>query len=253
MSFEQITVTNKGAEILSKMMNGCKLLFTGVEVGAGTVPEEQLEEQTEIAEPISVPALIAEQKELESENGTQIHIQIRNDGLKETTRMKQIGLYAKTDHSEEVLFGITQDEIGEEITSHEKLKEYCAEFIAAVAIDKTNNIQVEISPMVYITIKMFNPWKEKVESQITTEQDTITLNNTLEYPFNDSIQTVSLKKERSNTLYSVFAEVIESDGNVGQIQVTDCLENGYKVAFTGSAKTVQIKCKVMGGYENESN
>ena len=81
------------------------------------------------------------------------------------------------------------------------------------------------------------------------ETMTVTLTNTQEYPFNNSMKTVSLPQERNHVDYTVTAEVVEySGGFPGGIIISAKLLNGFKVAFTGSAKSVTVKLYVKGGF-----
>lgn len=79
------------------------------------------------------------------------------------------------------------------------------------------------------------------------ETSTITLTNTLGFPFNDSQQTISLSKTKENGDYIVLAEITAANGNAGEIEITDKLVNGFKMAFTGSASSVTVKYIVLGG------
>ena len=47
--------------------------------------------------------------------------------------------------------------------------------------------------------------------------------------------------------YIVITEVVNANGNVGEITVSDKLINGFKLAFTGSATAVTVKYTVIGG------
>jgi hypothetical protein len=78
---------------------------------------------------------------------------------------------------------------------------------------------------------------------------TISLTNTKLYPFNDSVQTVALEAARENRDYIVQTEVISSAGEVGDIVISGKAVNGFKIAFTGSAKQAVIKYYVTGGFE----
>lgn len=81
------------------------------------------------------------------------------------------------------------------------------------------------------------------------ESQIITLTNTVEYPFNDSQKTVSITNTRFTTDYEVDTEIMSpaNGEQVGRIVVTDKLTNGFKIAYTGSAPEVQIKCAIKGG------
>jgi len=78
----------------------------------------------------------------------------------------------------------------------------------------------------------------------------VNLTNTLEYPFNNALATVSLSAAavRRTTNYSVDVEIVSSSGgDIGYIHITDKLKNGFKVSYTGSAKMAKFKYIVKGG------
>lgn len=87
----------------------------------------------------------------------------------------------------------------------------------------------------------------EIRSEIRSEIQTITLSNSLNFPFNDSIDTVSLITPRKTLNYDVNWEVISANGNVGDIIVSDKQLNGFKIAYDGSAITVTLKIKIRGG------
>jgi len=76
---------------------------------------------------------------------------------------------------------------------------------------------------------------------------TVTLTNTKQYPFNNSIQTVALKASRQNQDYSVLTEVLSAAGDVGDVLISSRAVNGFKIEFTGSAGLAVIKYHVIGG------
>lgn len=91
--------------------------------------------------------------------------------------------------------------------------------------------------------------QQQATKDLAGETMTVTLTNTQEYPFNNSIKTVSLAQTRNHLDYTVTAEVVEySGGFPGGIEVSAKLLNGFKVAFTGSAKSVTVKLYVKGGF-----
>ena len=102
------------------------------------------------------------------------------------------------------------------------------------AIESTN----EFSALTAALAK-FSPW----------EHGTVTLTNSQNYPFNNSKTTVSLQTEKSGK-YFVFAKPVDYSKNVGEIQITDELSNGFKIAYTGSAASVQIEYTVTGELAN---
>lgn len=83
------------------------------------------------------------------------------------------------------------------------------------------------------------------------ESGTATLKNTLIYPFNSTATngtSVSLVTKRDTTDYTVDVEVIDEQGGcAGNVTVYDKLQNGFKIRFDGSAKSVGVRYTVRGG------
>lgn len=90
---------------------------------------------------------------------------------------------------------------------------------------------------------------EKTRKAVNAEYENIAmLKNTLKFPFNNSQQTIALDKPRDNANYRVDYDIVYSEGNVGEIIISDKLVNGFKLAYTGSAAKVNIVYKIIGGY-----
>lgn len=77
-----------------------------------------------------------------------------------------------------------------------------------------------------------------------------TLTNTMEYPFNNSQMTVAIVEDRNTIIdYEISTEVITSDGEVGEVIVSDKQVNGFKLEYTGSASSATIKYYLRGGIQ----
>lgn len=85
------------------------------------------------------------------------------------------------------------------------------------------------------------------QNMLEIEVGTIVLTNTQAFPFNNSQQTISLAKSKENSDYIVIPEIMSAVGNPGEIVISDKLVNGFKIAHTGSAKSVTVKYTVIGG------
>ena len=83
--------------------------------------------------------------------------------------------------------------------------------------------------------------------QVATDEKTVTLSNSLSYPFNNSTQTIALSSTKNFTDYTVDAEITDHNGNVGDVRIFDRMLNGFKVAYDGSAKSATIKLRIRGG------
>ncbi len=79
------------------------------------------------------------------------------------------------------------------------------------------------------------------------EAGTVSLTNSLKFPFNNSRKSVALAKAQADTNYAVIAVPSEDLGNIGEVTVTDKQTNGFKVGFSGSAEAATIKYIVIGG------
>lgn len=90
-------------------------------------------------------------------------------------------------------------------------------------------------------------WQSEDEAYIC-EAGSVTLTNTQKFPFNNSRVTVALQKTQKDLNYVVVAEVTTVAGNIGEVSVTDKQVNGFKIGFSGGAKSVTVKFYVIGGF-----
>lgn len=88
---------------------------------------------------------------------------------------------------------------------------------------------------------------KRVLKDLEGEIGQIVLTNTDLFPFNNSIKTIALSKQRDTIDYRVSVEVISNNENIGEIIVSDKQLNGFKISYTGSAKNVTIKYYIQGG------
>lgn len=89
--------------------------------------------------------------------------------------------------------------------------------------------------------------QKKTLSDLEGENGQVSLSNSETHPFNNSIKTVALEKPRDTLNYRVTVEILSANGIVGDIIITDKQLNGFKIAHTGSAKSVTIKYYIQGG------
>ena len=105
----------------------------------------------------------------------------------------------------------------------------------------------DLASKLIINVLRQHMWQNE-DDALVCEEGTKTLTNTKRFPFNDSKASVSLAKTQKNTKYVIIAEPSTVAGNIGDINVSDRLTNGFKLAFTGSAKSVTVKYYVIGGF-----
>ena len=98
-----------------------------------------------------------------------------------------------------------------------------------------------------LTAQFVHQLSQKVAG-LEGEQIEVTLTNAQKYPFNNSKTTVNLSTSRNTKKYSVTVEVEEyTGGGVGDIEISEKLLNGFKIAFTGGASSVKVLCTIRGG------
>ena len=83
-------------------------------------------------------------------------------------------------------------------------------------------------------------------NMVAGESGAVTLNNSLVYPFNNSVVSVPITAVRDTTDYTVDVDTGAQRG-VGRVIVFDKLKNGFKIAFTGGAASVTANYTVRGG------
>lgn len=92
-------------------------------------------------------------------------------------------------------------------------------------------------------------WRiENLENSKAIEVGTKVLTNSLEFPFNNSKISVPLAEQQTNCDYIVLTSVMTASGNVGEVEVTEKLTNGFKLSYTGSASSVTVRYVVIGGF-----
>lgn len=143
-------ITNAGISLLGEVIAGGEINITRAALGGGTVDAAALMAQTALTLPLSVSPVIAAKKLVE-DKGIEIRIQIRNDGLVEDKILKQVGLFARLNSGDEVLFAIMQDDTGEEIPNEISYPDFMLEFTAAIAVSNTDNITVSVSGSAVVT------------------------------------------------------------------------------------------------------
>ena len=111
------------------------------------------------------------------------------------------------------------------------IEELNTELLAEIGADRSRLTAIEA-------------WDTKHATQITGQA---TLTNALEFPFNNSEKSVSITTQE-NAKYVVLTEIVSAVGNPGEIEVSDKLNNGFKLSFTGSASQVVVKYTVIGGF-----
>jgi len=108
-----------------------------------------------------------------------------------------------------------------------------------------NNMEVGITDTQIAVMMLINAMRQ---NEWEVERGQLTLTNSAIYPINNSVQSVALQLPKENGDYIVLAEVVSCSGNAGEVVVSDKLANGFKIGYTGSAKSAVVQYTVIGGY-----
>lgn len=93
-------------------------------------------------------------------------------------------------------------------------------------------------------------WRtDALETATVQEVGTVSLTNSQHFPFNSSKKSVALANRRDNLNYIVVIVAVTGTGNIGEVEVTDRLVNGFKLNYTGSAPSAAVTYAVIGGYD----
>lgn len=90
-----------------------------------------------------------------------------------------------------------------------------------------------------------------LEKATVQETGTVTLTNSLTFPFNNSKKSVALTNVRDNLNYVivVVSKKANDGGNIGEIEFSERQVNGFKIEHTGSSASVTVVYAVIGGYD----
>lgn len=151
MAWSDAVITLGGTALVTELINGGKLEITRAEISENTVDVAALMLQKTLLSPLDVPAVIAKKDKIE--NSLNICVQVHNTGVTGNHRMRQLGLYAQTEKSEETLFAILQFDIGEDIPPEAEYPKFLLELGAVVYVSNADNVSVVIDPASVIVTK----------------------------------------------------------------------------------------------------
>ena len=146
-------VTNVGATLLARMMEGGTLAIVGASAGTGTVPLVQLIRSTNVAGTSHTLGII---DYTEVENGIKFAVQITAENSAYT--VNQVGIWATLDGGARTLLAIYQADAGEGIAvpATSEMPDFVFTFAALVEMDNTGTLTVNIDSSIFATVGMLN-------------------------------------------------------------------------------------------------
>lgn len=153
MSYYGGTITVAGRNLITSLIAGETIRFTRIVVGSGAMPEDiEPIDMTELVNPVAegtstVPTL---------ENGAlHLTVEYRNDlngGLKEGFWLKEFGIYAETDHSDEVLlYYATLGDYPQPVNAFQENRIDIRRYPVTIALELDADVQIAYNPGSFIT------------------------------------------------------------------------------------------------------
>ena len=153
MSYYGGTVTVAGRNLITSLMAGKTIKFTRIMVGSGSMPEG--------VEPIDMVALVAPVAEGVSsvptvENGVlSMVVEYRNDlngGLKEGFWLREFGVFAKTEDTEEILlYYATLGDSPQPVNAYKDNRVDIRRYPIQIALELDADVQITYNPGAFIT------------------------------------------------------------------------------------------------------
>lgn len=146
MAWNQAAVTDKGLELLAEAVEKGGVTITRAAGGETCCAEAELTAQTEVSAPARHIDIARKER---SGSVITVNLRISNTGAAQAFTVRQIGLYAAANGSEEeVLLALIQDERGEEIPSEAENPEYLLELDLAIPVSNADKIEVNVTDLV---------------------------------------------------------------------------------------------------------
>ena len=168
--WENASLTEKGADLQNKLINGETLKITKVKTGAGKVSAMYLRQQTEVANPVQEltiqPATIADDNII-------IPVLLDNIGLTESYELWQVGFYAEDPDEGEILYCIAQAAKGKDIPTEQESPGYSIVWNFHFKNSEENPFELSITPAGLTSMRTFQEHANDVDIHVSQEEKKI--------------------------------------------------------------------------------
>lgn len=168
--WENASLTEKGADLQNKLMNGETLKITKVKTGAGRVSAMYLRQQTEVTNPVQEltiqPATIID-------DNIVIPVLLDNIGLTESYELWQVGFYAEDPDEGEILYCIAQAAKGKEIPTEGESPGYSIVWNFHFKNSEENPFELSITPAGLTSMRTFSEHANDVDIHVSQEEKNI--------------------------------------------------------------------------------
>lgn len=168
-NFKRTITTQKGHELMAKMLTGVTINFTRITTSEheySILEDFELEALTIIEN--EKQSVLVSDIELTNESYARVHSVITNTELIEGYYVKAICLYANDPSEGEILYSITVCESGKAdwFPPFNEHNVSSIEVNLDTVISNADNVSLEVNPAALISVKTFNKFKDEITSQM---------------------------------------------------------------------------------------
>ena len=165
--WENASLTEKGADLHNRLINGKTLKITKVKTGAGKVPVMYLRQQTEVTNPMQQLTL---QPATISDDNIIIPVLLENIGLTESYELWQVGFYAEDPDEGEILYCIAQAAKGKDIPTEHESPGYSIVWNFHFKNSEENPFELNITPAGLVSMETLKKHTSDVNIHVTQEE-----------------------------------------------------------------------------------
>lgn len=156
--WEKSVITKKGFALIAKSMVGVGgvISITSVKAGAGTVPVDQLEDQTDVTD--FRQTLTMQQPEYGVDTAL-IPVYLSNIGLTSAYDLRQVGFYADDPDEGEILYAIAQNTNARTVPAEAEAPGWGLVWNFHLTMANETVIQVKLNPAIMARLKDLPLWK----------------------------------------------------------------------------------------------
>lgn len=172
-NWNNVTITEQGEYLFSQGIVDHKITITRIVAGSGSVESNKVFEQTAITNPVvegSVTRIVTDN------SGCTITLAISNEEITEPYELRQIGVYAKTESTSEMLYMIAQTDDPDTIPLYSEMP-LVQTFNLYIAHSNALQVYFEKPATGLVTLDDINPLIERISDKVDSHTDVSVFNN----------------------------------------------------------------------------
>lgn len=209
--WKDTVLTDKGAALQAKLMQGQTLKITGAKTGAGSVPAVNLRQQTDVTEERGDITLQPARTEGDQ---TIIPVLLENKDLKEGYELWQIGFYAEDPDEGEILYCIAQATKGKDIPAVSESPGFSVTWDFYFQTSNTAPFEVMVNSKGLVRIEEYQIQSEEIDNVKKSTQklddSIIVLNTNLEKTNINLNATVNDLKTANTNIQSIKNQLADT-------------------------------------------